>query len=154
MNNCRWDNPCAIKDPVDRSNPQTTSSGKIKRNGECFSLYGSDDHRAKIQPPSCRQYKPGDFLAVGPLNRDEIIDVDDDDDNWADPGRPSGGRSRPDDGNDNDQGESEEDTQGGAKGNGKRKGTKDGKVKGKATENGKGKEKGKGKGNGKGKGIV
>jgi hypothetical protein len=154
MNNWRWDNPRAFGDQVDRSNPQTTSSGKVKRTGERFSWYGSDDLRAKIEPPSCRQYKPGDFLAVRPLNWDEIIDEDDDDDNWADPGAPSGGRSRPGDGNDNDDGESEEDTQGGEKGTGKGKGTKDGKGKGKATEDGKGKGKGNGKGNGKGKGIV
>jgi hypothetical protein len=126
------------------SNPQTPSSGKVKRTGEHFSWYGSDDLRAKIEPPSCRQYKPGDFLDVRPLNWDEIIDEDDDDENRADPGAPSSGRSRPGDGNDNDIGEGEEDTQGGEKGTGKGKGTKDGKGKGK----------GKGKGNGKGKGIV
>jgi len=134
--------------------PQTTSSGKVKCTRERFSWYGRDDIRAKIEPPSCRHYKPGDFLAVRPLNWDEIFDEDDDDDNWADPGALSGGRSRPGDGNDNDDGESEEDTQGGEKGTGKGKGTKDGKGKGKAAEDGKGKGKGNGKGNGKGKGIV
>jgi hypothetical protein len=144
MNSWRWDNPHTFGDQVDRSNPQTTSSGKIKRTGERFSWYGSDDLRAKIEPPSCQQYKPGDFLAVRPLNWDEIIDEDDDDENWADPGVPSGGRSRPGDGNDNDDGEGEEDTQGGEKGTGNGKGTKDVK----------GKRKGKGKGNGNGKGIV
>jgi hypothetical protein len=154
MNNWRSDNPRAFGDQVNRSNPQTTSSGKVKRTGERFSWYGSGDLRAKIEPPSCRQYKPGDFLAVRPLNWDGIIDEDDDDDNRADPGAPSGGRSRPGDSNDNDDGESEEDTQGGEKGTGKGKGTKDGKGKGKATEDGKGKGKGKGKGNGKRKGIV
>jgi len=144
MNNWRWDNPRAFGDQVDRSNLQTTSSGKVKSTGERFSWYGSDDLRANIEPPSCRQYKPGDFLAVRPLNWDEIINEDDDDDNWADPGAPSGGRSHPGDGNNNDISESEEDTQGAEKGTGKGKGTKDGKGKGK----------GKGKGNGKGKGIV
>jgi hypothetical protein len=154
MNNWRWDNPRAFGDQVDRSNPPTTSSGKVKRTCERFSWYGSDDLRAKIEPPSYRQYKPGDFLAIRPLNWDEIIDEDDEDDNWADPGALSGGRSRPDDGNDNDDGESEEDTQGGEKGTGNGKGTKDGKGKGKATEDGKGKWMGNGKGNGKVKGIV
>jgi hypothetical protein len=144
MNNWRWDNPRAFGDQVDRSNQQTTSSGKVKRTGHRFSWYGSDDLRAKIEPPSCRHYKPGHFLAVRPLNWDEIIDEDDDDENWVDPGAPSGGRSRPGDDNDNDDGEGEEDTQGGEKGTGNGKGTKDGK--------GKGKE--KGKGNGKGKCIV
>jgi hypothetical protein len=144
MNNWRWDNPHAFGDQVDRSNPQTPSSGKVKRTGDCFSWYGSDDLRANIEPPSCRQNKPGDFLAVRLLNWDEIIDEDDDDENWADPRAPSGGRSSLGDGNDNDNGEGEEDTQGGEKGTEKGKGTKDGK----------GKEKGKGKGNGKGKGIV
>ena len=144
MNNWRWDNQHAFGDQVDRSNPQTASSGKVKRTGERFSWYGSDDLSAKIEPPSCRQYKPGYFLASRPLNSDEIIDEDDDNENWADPGAPSGVRSRPGNDNDNDNGEGEEDTQGGEKGTGKGKGTKDGKGKGK----------GKRKGNGKGKGIV
>jgi len=143
MNNWRWDNTRAFGDQVDRSNPQTTSSGKVKHRCEHVSWYGSDDCRAKIEPPSCLQYKPGHFLPVRPLNSDEIIDEDDDDDNWADPGAPSGERSRPGDGNDNDSGKSEEDTQGAEKGTGKGKGTKDGKGKGK----------GKGKGNSKWKGI-
>jgi len=86
MNNWRWDNPHAFGDQVDRSNPQTTSSGKVQLTGERFSWYCSDDLRAKIEPPSCRQYKPGDFLAIRPLNCDEIIDEDDDDENWADSG--------------------------------------------------------------------
>jgi hypothetical protein len=73
MNNWRWDDPRAFGDQVDRSNLQTTSSGKVKRTGERFSWYGSDDLRAKIEPPSCRQYKQRDFLAVRPLNWDEII---------------------------------------------------------------------------------
>jgi len=144
MNNWRWDNPCAFGDHVDRSNAQTTSSGKVKHTGECFPWYGSDYLGAKIEPPSCRQYKPGDFLSVRPLNWDEIINEDDDDEKWADPGARSGGRSRPGDGHDNDNGEGQEDMQGGEKGTRKGKGTKDGK----------GKRMGKGKGNGKGKGIV
>jgi len=143
-NNWRWDNPHAFGDQVDRSNPQTTSSGNVQSTGEHFSWYGSDHLRVKIEPPRCWQYEPGHFLAVRPLNWDEIIDEDDDDENWADPGAPSGGRSRPGDDNDNDDREGEEDTQGGDKATGKGKGPKDGKGKGK----------GKGKGNGKGKGIA
>jgi hypothetical protein len=64
MNNWRWDNPHTFGDQVDRANPQTTSSGNDKRTGEHFSCYGSNDLRAKIEPPCCRQYKPGDILAV------------------------------------------------------------------------------------------
>jgi len=106
----------------------------------------------KIEPPSCQQSKPVNFMAVRPLNRVKVIDKDDDDENWADHGGPSSERSRPSDGDDNDDGNCEEDMQGCEKGTGKGKGTKDGKgkAKGKATEEGKG----KGKGNGKGKGIV
>jgi hypothetical protein len=151
MKNWRWDNPRAFGDQVDHSNPQTTSSGKVIRTCERFSWYGRDDLRAKIEPPSCRQYKPGDFLAVRPLNWDEIIDEDDDDDNWADPGAPSGGRSRPGDGNDNDNGESEEDTQGGEKGTGKGKGIKDGRGKGRRLRTGRGKGRGRGRETVKGK---
>jgi len=127
MNNWRWDNPHAFGDQFDRSNPQTTSLGQGKRTGERFPWYSSDDLRAKIEPPSCRHYKPGDFLAVRPLNWDDIIDEDDDDENWADPGAPSGGRSRPGDGNDDDDGDRDQDTQGGEQRTGKGKGIKDGK---------------------------
>ena len=135
--NSRWHNPHAFREQVDCFNPQTTSSGKIEHTGERFSWYGSDDLRAKIEPPSCRQYKPGDFLLVRRLNWDEIINEDDNDENHANSRAPSGGRSRPGDGNDNDNGEGKEDTQSGEKGTGKEKGTKDGKGNGK----------GKGKGN-------
>jgi hypothetical protein len=138
MNNWRWDNHHTFGDQDDRSNTRTTCSGKDQHTGERFSWYGSDDLRAKIEPPTCRQYKPDDFLAVRPLNWDEIIDKDDGDENWADPGAPSGGRSSPGDGNDKDNGEGEEDTQGGEKGTGKWKGTKDGKGKGERERKGEG----------------
>jgi hypothetical protein len=85
MNNSRWDNPSAFRNQVDRTNRYTTWVAKVKRTDEGFSLYGSDDPRANIEPPSCRQYKPGDFLAVRLLDWDEIIDEDDDDENLADP---------------------------------------------------------------------
>ena len=130
MNNWRWDNPCAFEDQVDRSNPQTTSSGKVKCTGKRCSWYGRDDLSATIEPPSCRQYKPGNILAIRPLNWDEIIDEDHDVENWADPGAPSSGRRRPGHGNDNDDGEGDEDTQGGEKGTEKGTGTKDRKGKG------------------------
>jgi len=70
MNNRRWDNSRAFRVHVDLSNAQTTSSWKVKCTGEGFSWYGSNDCRAKIKPPSGRQHKPGDFLAVRPLNWD------------------------------------------------------------------------------------
>jgi hypothetical protein len=81
MNNRRWVNPCAFGNQVDHSNLQGTSLGKVKCTGHRFSWYGSDDLMAMIEPPSCQQYKPGDFLTVGPLNWDEIIGEDDDDKN-------------------------------------------------------------------------
>jgi len=148
MNYWRWDSPHAFGDQADHSNPQTPSAGKVKCTGERFSWYGSDDLREKIEPPSCRQYKPGDFRAIRPLNWDEIMDEDFEDQYRVHPGVPSGGRSCPSVGNDNDNGEGEEDAQCGEKGTRKVKGTKDGKGQGKA------KGKGKGKGNGKGKCIV
>jgi len=124
MKNWRWDHPRAFGDQVDRSNPHTTSSGKVKCTGERFSWHGSDDLMAKIQPPSCWQEKPGDFLAGRPLNWDEIIDENAEDENWADPGALISGSSRPSDGTDNDEGEGEEDTQGGEKVTRKVNGTK------------------------------
>jgi len=154
MTNWRWDNLRAVGDQVDCSNLETTSLGKVKRTVERSSWYACDDPRAKIEQPSCCQYEPGDFLGITPLNWDEIIDEDDADVNCADSGAPSGGRRRPGNGNDNDDGKGEEDTQGGEKETGEGKGTMDGKGKGKATENGKGKGKRKGQGNSKGKGIV
>jgi len=84
---------------------------------------------------------------------DEIIDEDDVDENWADPGVPSTWRSRPGDDTDNDDGEGEEDNLGRENRNGNGKGTKGRKGKGKAPEDRKGKGKEKGQGNGKGKCI-
>jgi len=81
INNWRWDNPRAFGDQVNRSNPQTTSSGNVRDSSERFSSYSSDDLRAKIEPPSCRQYKPGNFLAIWQLNSDEIIGQEEDDEN-------------------------------------------------------------------------
>jgi len=147
MNNWRCDNPHTFGDPVDCSNPHTTSSGKVRCTAERFSLYGSDDLRAKIETPSCRQYEPGYFLAIGPLNWHKIIDEDDDDENWADP--ESVGWSCHSHGNHNDDGVGEEDRQGGETGTGKEKRTMDVKGKGK----GKPMKEGKGKGNCKGQGI-
>jgi hypothetical protein len=153
INVWRWDNPCVIGNQVDRSNREATSLGKVTRTGLRFSSYTTDVLRAMIEPPSCQQYKPGDFLAVRPLNGDEIIDEDDDDENWVHPGAPSGARSCSSDGYHNDDCEGEEDMQGGENGTRKQNSTKDGKGKGKgnAMEEGKGKGKGNGKANGIGK---
>jgi len=74
------------------------------------------------------------FLAIRPLNWDEILNEDNDDENWEDPAVPCTGRSCPRDGNGNDNGEGEGNTQGGEKGTGQGKGTKDEKGKPKATE--------------------
>ena len=121
MNNYKWDCPHAFGNQVNFSNPQTTSLGNVKRTGEWFSWYCSDDFRAKIQPPSSRQYKPGDFLAVRQLNRDVIIDKDVDDETSVDPGTPSCGRTHPGDSNDNDESYGEYDMQGREKVTGKEK---------------------------------
>jgi len=156
MNNWRGENPHAFRDEVNRSDLQTTRSGKVNRTVERFSWSGTPDLRAKIEPPRCRQYKQGHFLAVRPPNWDETHDADDDDENWADSGAPSCGRSCPRDGNGNDNDMGEEDTEGGEIVTGKENGTHDGKGIGKRKGNGMGKvmEEGKGKGNGTGKGIV
>ena len=103
-NNWRWDNPSAFGDQVDRSKLQTTSSGQVKPTSQRFSWQSSNDVRAKIEPQRCRQYTPGDFLAVRRLNCDEIFDEDGDDEDWAEHGAPSRGRSRPGDGYHNDNG--------------------------------------------------
>ena len=150
MDNWRWDDLHAFGDQVDLSNQSTTSLGMFKRTGERYSWYGSDDLRAMIEPPGCWQYMPSNFLAIGLLNSHEIINKDEDDQNWAHLTAPSGGRTHSSNGNDNDDGKGEKDMQGSEKGTRKEKGPKDGKGKGK----GKAMEGGKGKGNGKGKGIV
>jgi len=87
----------------------------------------------------------GNFLAIKPLNWDEIIDEHDDEENWEDPRAPSSGKSHPGNGYSNDDGKGEQDMQGGEKGPAKGKGTNDGKGKEKATEDGKGNGKGQGK---------
>jgi hypothetical protein len=78
MNNWRWENPDAFGNQVDRSNTLTNIPGTVKHTGEPLSWSGRNDLRAKIEPPSCWQYKPGDFLAVRPLNLDKIIDKEGD----------------------------------------------------------------------------
>jgi hypothetical protein len=85
---------------------------------------------------------------------DEIIDKDNDEENWADSGTQSGGRSPPHDANDSDDSESGEDTYVSEKRTLKGMGIQNGKGIGKSTEGGKGKEMGQGKGNGKGKGMA
>jgi len=148
MANWRWEKRRAFGDDVNHSNPQTSNLGNVNHTGERFSWYGIHDLSAMIDAPSCRQYKPGDFRVISPLNWNQIFNEDDDDENWVDPGVRSVGRSRPGDCTDNDDGEGEEDTQGAEKETGKRKDTKD--AKGKWQGNGKG----KGKGNRKGMGFV
>jgi len=153
INNWRWDNPRVFRDQVDCSNPQTTDLARLKSRSERFPWCCSDDRRAMIEPPSRWRYKQGHLLAVRPLSWYEIIDEDDDDENWPNPRAPSGGRSHPTDDNDNENGEGEEDMQGGEQPTGKGKGTQDGNQNGKATENGKRKEKGMSTGTGQWKGI-
>jgi hypothetical protein len=142
INNLSWDKPHVFGYEVHFSKPQTSSSGKFKCTGEHFSWYGSNGSRAMVEPPSCQQYKPGDFLPVRPMNCDEILDEDNDGENWAAPEAPSGLRSCRSDGNDNDHSEYEEHTDEGANGTGKEKGTKvamgKGHGKGTVMEHGKG----------------
>jgi hypothetical protein len=138
------DNPHTFGDQVYLSNPLTTSLGMVTYTTERFAWHGTDDLRAKIEPPSCQQYNPGDFKAIRPLNWDVIIDEPDADDTWVDPGAPSRGRSCPGDGNDNVNGGGKEDMKSGEKGTGNQK----------ETHHGKWKCRGKGKGNGQGKAIV
>jgi hypothetical protein len=90
MNNRRWDNRSAFGDQADRPKLQTSSSKEVKCTGERFSWYSCDDIRAKIEPPRCQQYTPGAFLSGIPLNSDEILAHDVDDENWVDHGALSG----------------------------------------------------------------
>jgi hypothetical protein len=92
MNNWRWDNPPAFGDEVNCSNLQTPSSEKDKHSRGHFSWDDSDDTWATFEQQSYWKFKPVDFLLVEPLNLDDIIDKDDDDEKWADSGVPSSGR--------------------------------------------------------------
>jgi hypothetical protein len=115
----RWDYPHDFGDQVDCSNPQTASWGKVTATLERVSWYGGDHFGTKRDLPSSWQFKTGDFLAVRPLNWDEIINKADHDENWADPAVQRGGRSRPSNCNNNDEGKGEELTQSSDKGTGK-----------------------------------
>jgi hypothetical protein len=64
MNNWWWDIPRRFADQVDGSNSQTNSLGKVKRTSERFSWHGSNDLRAKMVPPSCRQYNQATSWAL------------------------------------------------------------------------------------------
>jgi hypothetical protein len=100
-------------------------------------LYGSHGLRAKIEPPSSREYKPADFLGVRPLNWDEIINENQDGENWAHPGALSIEWGSPGNDNQNDNGASEEVLEGSVTRTGRGKGTEAGKGKGKRKGNGK-----------------
>jgi hypothetical protein len=121
----------------------------VKHTSERLSWYSCDDLRVQIEHLSGPQYIPGDILTVRILTWDEKIAKDDDDENWVDPGAPSGGKGRPSHGNYNDDSEGEEDTQGGEKGPGKANSTKNGKGKGKGNAMEVGRGYGKGHSNGK-----
>jgi len=49
LNNWTGDNPRSFGKQVNRSNPQTINSGKVKNTCERFSWYGSDDLRASFR---------------------------------------------------------------------------------------------------------
>jgi hypothetical protein len=117
--------------------------GNVTRTIEYFAWYSSDDSRVQIEGPWCRQNTSGNFLAVSPLNWDDIIDDDDDEENWADPKAPSSGQSPPGDDNVNDASEGEDEMQGCEKWTGPGNGTYNGKETGQ----------GKGKGNHDERGI-
>lgn len=51
------------------------------------------------------------YMAIRPLNWDEINNNDDDDVNWADPAAPTGGRSHPGNANHNYHSEGKDDRQ-------------------------------------------
>jgi hypothetical protein len=151
----RWRiRPYTCADQLKCSNSQTTSSGKVTCTSEHLSWSGSADPKVHIEQARCSQYKPSDILEIGPLNQTDRIHEDEDDQDWADPGQPSGGKSHPGDDNNDDNSKGEEVTQGGGKGTRKGKETQDGKGKGQETEDAKGKRQWNGKGQGEGKGIV
>jgi len=110
-----------------------SACGRLHATVSVSSRYGSDAVSSKIEPRSCRQDEPGDFVAVRPLNWDERIDEDDDDENWTAHGEPRGGRSRSGNSSENDDGKGEHDTQRGDTGTRKGMGPKNGKGKEKAT---------------------
>jgi hypothetical protein len=146
MINWRWDILNTFERQVNRSDPQKIILQKVGRTGERFSWYCSEYLWAKVERPTCWQYKPGDFLAVSLLNLDETIEVEDRDDNWGDPGASTDRRSHSIDANDIDNGEGEEDMPCSEKATRKEKGTKYGKGYGKGKGNGKGRQWRKGRG--------
>jgi len=135
MNNSRLDNHCAFADQVDHIEVQTTCWGKVELTSEHDLWKGSDDLEANSALRSLHQSNPENFHQVRPVNWDELLIKDGDDENWGDTGAPSGGRGRHGDGNDNDDGAGEVDTNGGEKEMGKGMDKMDAK-KGKAIENG------------------
>jgi hypothetical protein len=133
MYNWRLDNPPAIGDQVDCANLPRTSLGMDVSIGTHFSVYVSANFKPTVELSWCRRYKPDNFLTVRSLNFYEEIDRDDGDENFPDTRVPSGCRSCPVEGNQNDAGVDAEDTPGGKNVTGKWMGSKDGKGKWKAT---------------------
>jgi len=160
---CWRGNPYAFGDQVNRYNVETTRLAKGKNTGVCFFCHGSDDLTAMIEQRCCQLYKPGNILAIGQLNSAKIIAMDDDGENWADHGAPSGGSSHHIYGNDHAGCNGEEDMQSGETGTGTRNILMDGKGQCRPSEDGVGKGnankdkkpiwKGNGNGSRKGKNI-
>lgn len=94
------------------------------------------------------------MLDIRPLNWDEIIEEDDDNENWADRGSLGDRSTHPGDENHHHDGKGQVNKQGGVQWTRKGKGTQDENGKGKATEDEKGRGKGLGMPNGERKGIV
>jgi len=151
-----WDNPCAVSDLVDCSTPENTSFRYIQWSGKCVSCYGTNYLQPMIESPRCRQHKQDEYVAIRPLNRNEIIDVDDEIVEGADPGALSWLRSFLGNANGNDHSAGEEDKLGSEKRIWLGKQAKIGMSHGKAIEDVKGKckQKEKGKGTDEGKCIM
>jgi hypothetical protein len=140
-NNWRGDNHRAFEDQVDCSDPFKTSSGASVRHCMHFGLYSSNKLRINIQQPGCRHDKPGEVLVVRPLNLDEKIDNQDDNEKSRNSGEPIGETSSLRDVQENDDCQGEEAKQGVENGTGMRKGTnkREGNGKGKQNRNSKAK---------------
>jgi hypothetical protein len=83
MNNSRWDNHCAFADQVDHIEVQTTCWGKVQLTSERDFWNGSDDLGANSALRRLHQFNPENFHQVRPVNWDELMIKDGDDENWG-----------------------------------------------------------------------
>jgi hypothetical protein len=89
MNHWKWENARTFGDQLNYSIVRATSLRMVLRTGQHYSLYRCYDISAMLELARYREQNLADFLAVGLLQWNEIIESDNVDYNCVDSGKLS-----------------------------------------------------------------